>query len=332
LIVPSGPLTQLPFQVLVTEPPKTALPNTAAYYHDIAWLTRKHAIKVLPAASSLKALRELAKESHASEAYIGFGDPLLDGDPTKFKDDAEAAKLAREKRCDPTLRQRVASLLGLRGGGRTVSRSNGGAVVVAELRTWAPLPETADEVCDLAHDLGVDPATHVYLGAAATETGALAKHKIVHFATHGVVAGEIPSSMEPGLLLTPPDKASEIDDGYLSASDIAGLKLDADWAILSACNTAAGDAKGAESLSGLARAFFNAGARSLLVSHWEVASEPTVKLITKAVDELKRDPKIGRAEALRRSMLAMIDTGKEFEAQPAFWAPFVLIGEGGAAR
>jgi CHAT domain-containing protein/tetratricopeptide (TPR) repeat protein len=340
LIVPSGPLTQLPFQVLITEPPSGAFPDAVARYRDVAWLARKHAITVLPAVSSLRALRELARESHASEPYIGFGDPLLDGDPTKFKDDAAAAKLAREKRCEPTPRQRVASILGLRGGSRAVSRSSGGAIDVADLRTWAPLPETADELCDVARDLDVDSATHVYLGAAATETkikelseaGTLAKNRIVHFATHGAVAGEISSATEPGLLLTPPDKASETDDGYLSASDIAGLKLDADWVILSACNTAAGDAKGAESLSGLARAFFYAGARSLLVSHWEVASESTVKLITKAVDELKRDPKIGRAEALQRSMLAMIDTGKNYEAHPAFWSPFVLVGEGGVPR
>jgi CHAT domain-containing protein len=340
LIAASGPLTQLPFQVLVTEPPTTALPSLGRGYRDVAWLARKHAITVLPAVSSLKALRDLAKESRASEPYIGFGDPLLDGDPAKFKDDAAAAKLAREKRCDPTLRQRVASVFALRGGSRSVSRSSGGAVDVADLRTWAPLPETADELCDVAHDLDVDPATHVYLGAAATETkikqlseaSALAKHKIVHFATHGAVTGEISSAAEPGLLLTPPQKVGEIDDGYLSASDIAGLKLDADWVILSACNTAAGDAKGAEALSGLARAFFYAGARSLLVSHWEVESRSTVKLITKAVSELKADPKIGRAEALRRSMLALLETGEGYEAHPAFWAPFVLVGEGGAGR
>jgi CHAT domain-containing protein/tetratricopeptide (TPR) repeat protein len=340
LIVPSGPLTQLPFHVLVTDAPKSALPTTVAEYKDVAWLARSHAITVLPAVSSLKALRGLAKESRASDTYIGFGDPLLDGDPTRFKDDAAAAKLAREKRCEPTLRQRVVSILGLRGRGRTVSRSSGGAVDVADLRTWAPLPETADELCDVARDLGVDATTHVYLGATATETkikqlsqtGALATNKIVHFATHGAVAGEISSAAEPGLLLTPPDKASETDDGYLSASEIAGLKLDADWVILSACNTAAGDAKGAEALSGLARAFFYAGARSLLVSHWEVASEPTVKLITKAVDELKLDPNVGRAEALRRSMLAAFSDGKDEEAHPSVWAPFVLVGEGGAAR
>src|SRR5262249_11313407 len=128
--------------------------------------------------------------------------------------------------------------------------------------------------------------------------------------------------------MTPPDKASDIDDGYLSASEVAALKLDADWVILSACNTAAGGAQGAEALSGLARAFFYAGARSLLVSHWEVASESTVKLITKAIAALKSDTKIGRAEGLRRAMLSMIKDGKNYEAHPSFWAPFVVVGEG----
>jgi tetratricopeptide (TPR) repeat protein/CHAT domain-containing protein len=338
LIVPSGALTQLPFQVLVTAPPKAALPSSVADYRGAAWLGRKHAITVLPAVSSLKGLRELAKESHASEAYVGFGNPLLDGEPARFRDDAVAAKLARDARC-PQPQGQLASLSD-RGATRVSVRSNGGLADVADVRTWAPLPETADELCDVAQNLGVDPATHLYIGSKATESeikqlsdaGTLAKYKVVHFATHGAVAGELSGANEPGLILTPPDKASEADDGYLSASEIAALKLDADWVILSACNTAAGDAKGAEALSGLARAFFYAGARSLLVSHWEVSSSSTVKLITKAIAELKTDPKIGRAEALRRSMLDLIDEGKTYEAHPAFWAPFVLVGEGGAAR
>jgi len=74
------------------------------------------------------------------------------------------------------------------------------------------------------------------------------------------------------------------------------------------------------------------GARSLLVSHWPVHSATTVKLITGAVADLKTDPKIGRAEALRRSMLSMIAHGKNYEAHPAFWAPFVLVGEGAAGH
>ena len=149
------------------------------------------------------------------------------------------------------------------------------------------MPETADELCAVAQDVKAD-ARDIRLGAQATEreikrlsaSGELAKYRMVHFATHGVLAGQLDGTHEPGLILTPPDKATEEDDGYLSASEIAALKLDADWVILSACNTAAGAATSAEALSGLARAFIYAQARALLVSHWEVYSDATVKLIT----------------------------------------------------
>ena len=102
--------------------------------------------------------------------------------------------------------------------------------------------------------------------------------------------------------------------------------------ILSACNTAAANSEGVEALSGLARAFFYAGARALLVSHWAVASGPTVKLITGAIKGMASDKTVGRAEAMRQSMLAMIDKGETYEAHPAFWAPFIVVGEGGARR
>src|SRR5262249_42709759 len=152
-----------------------------------------------------------------------------------------------------------------------------------------------------------------------SEVGELAKYRIIHFATHGALAGQIGGNSEPGLILTPPDAATERDDGYLSASEIAALKLDADWVILSACNTGAGNGQGAEALSGLARAFFYAGARALLVSHWAVASDATVKLVTGATGRMASGKGIGRAEAMRESMLALIDKGEVYEAHPAFW-------------
>jgi CHAT domain-containing protein len=340
LIVPSGPLTQLPFQALVTHSPKAALPVSFAGYRDIAWLARRHAITVLPTVASIKTLRDLAKQSQAAEPYIGFGNPLLEGDPSRYPDDAAKAKLAREKSCPDAPLQRVASLSGSRGGAHVSTRSPGRVVNVADVLRQAPLPETADELCEAARDLGVDPASHVYIGKKATEaelkrlsdSGALGRYRILHFATHGFVAGDLAGTWEPGLVLTPPDTASRVDDGYLTATEILTLKLDADLVILSACNTASGAAANEEPLSGLAGAFFHAGARSLLVSHWEVASDSTVLLITKAVAESEANPKIGRAEALRRSMLSMIERGKTYQAHPAFWAPFVLVGEGGAAR
>ena len=218
-------------------------------------------------------------------------------------------------------------------------QQRGGLADVASVRSQVPLPETADELCAVARDLGVSNSD-IWLGARATErdvkrlseSGELAAYRLVHFATHGALAGELKAGAEPGLILTPPGEATPEDDGYLSASEIAGLKLDADWVILSACNTAAGGAEGAEALSGLARAFFYAGARSLLVSHWAVDSDSTVKLITKALSIMSSDKSVGRAEAMRRSMLAMIETGDAKEAHPAYWAPFVVVGEGSWAK
>jgi CHAT domain-containing protein/tetratricopeptide (TPR) repeat protein len=334
LIVPSGALTQLPFQVLITEKPDTAA-NGEEAFRRAAWLVRKHALTVLPSVSSLKALRELAKDSHADRAMIGFGNPLLDGPDARYSTWASAARF---KQSCTAPEQRIAALTGERRGVPPLDLRRGLAEVT-QIRRQVPLPETADELCAVARDLRIG-GDEIRLGARATEAevkrlsaaGELSKYRMIHFATHGAIAGQVSGSFEPGLLLTPPDKATEVDDGYLSASEIAALKLDADWVILSACNTAAGGAKGAEALSGLARAFFYAGARALLVSHWAVYSDATVKLITGAVSRMAADKSVGRAEAMRQSMLAMIDKGQFFEAHPAFWAPFVVVGEGAAAK
>jgi CHAT domain-containing protein len=209
---------------------------------------------------------------------------------------------------------------------------------------WRPLPETADELCQIAARLGV-PESEILLGTRAREgaikdlsaSGRLAEYRIVHFATHGAISGQVQGSAEPGLILTPPDAGTsdallERDDGFLTASEIATLKLDADWVILSACNTASGADEHAEALSGLARAFFYAGARALLVSHWEVGSNTAVKLTTRAFEELKARPEIGRSEAFRISMREAIKKGALWQAHPSQWAPFVVVGEGAAGR
>jgi hypothetical protein len=150
----------------------------------------------------------------------------------------------------------------------------------------------------------------IWLGARATETeikrlsetGELYR---IDFATHGSLAGQVSGNSEPGLFLTPPEKTTETDDCYLSASEIAALKLDADWVILSAGNTAAGGTERAEAFSGLGRAFFYAGSRALLDSHWAVYSDAKVKLITGAIGRMSAGRRAGRAEAMRQSMLAL---------------------------
>jgi tetratricopeptide (TPR) repeat protein/CHAT domain-containing protein len=328
LIVPSGPLTQLPFQVLVTERPESGDDRA------VVWLARGHALTILPAVSSLKALRRVGKSSAAPRPLIGFGNPLLDGPDQGYADNA---RLARDRgRCPEVRPQRAAARVALRSGVARIEMP-GGLATPAQLKMQVPLPETADELCTVAQEVKAD-TNDIRLGARASErevkrlsaSGELAKYRIVHFATHGALAGELSGTREPGLVLTPPQTASQEDDGYLSASEIASLKLDADWVILSACNTAAGAAMNAEALSGLARAFIYAQARALLVSHWAVDSDATVKLVTASIAEIARDAKVGRAEALRRAMLALIDKGGPNEAQPAYWAPFIVVGEGAA--
>ena len=336
LIVPSGALTQLPFQVLVSEGVGGGGPGaTAPGNRAVAWLTRSHAISILPAVASLKALRRVARPSAGSRPMIGFGNPLLDGPDRRY---AVRARLARTKqRCPETRGRRSAAVAGLRGGVARVE-TLGGLADLAHIKRQVPLPETADELCAVAHDVRA-AAGDIRLGPHATErevkrlsaSGELARYRMLHFATHGALAGELKGTREPGLILTPPESASAEDDGYLSASEIAGLRLDADWVILSACNTAAGGADNAEALAGLARAFIYAQARALLVSHWAVDSDATVKLVTATIGQMARDAGVGRAEAMRRSMLALIDKGEPHEAHPALWAPFVVVGEGAPA-
>jgi CHAT domain-containing protein/tetratricopeptide (TPR) repeat protein len=344
LIVPSGPLTSLPFNVLVTEPPRGAIPETLDAYRQVAWLGERTAITVLPSVSSLKALRQFAKTSHATKPYLGIGNPLLNGpqdDPVFGADYKRLAELARTKRCSAP--QLIASAWEPRPVRSIASLFRGAEVNIEQIRYQVPLPETADELCQVARRLGV-PDSEILLGANATEArvkdlseqGRLADYAIVHFATHGALAGQVQGSTEPGLILTPPPKGTSDpkalarDNGFLTASEISTLKLDADWVVLSACNTAGAEGQGAEALSGMARAFFYAGARALLVSHWEVGSDAAVKLTTRAFAELKVHPEIGRAEAMRISMRELIEKGTPAEAHPSLWAPFVVVGEGAA--
>jgi CHAT domain-containing protein/tetratricopeptide (TPR) repeat protein len=343
LIVPSGALTTLPFQVLVTKAPSS--PELAS----ASWLIREHALTVLPSVASLAVLRRTSKPSAAGNPMIGFANPLLDGDQNDprhgawYKQQAERARA--EHGCAAAPKKRSASLRAL---GRSPSQvpQPAGLADLSHLRVQTPLPETADEVCDVARSIGAD-VSEMRIGARANETeikrlsssGELAKYRILHFATHGTLAGQLRGTSEPGLILTPPAKATTEDDGYLSGSEIAALKLDADWVILSACNTAGGVGAGeaAEALSGLARVFFYAGARALLVSHWEVDSHAAVKLVTTAIGELAKDRSLGRAEALRRAMLAVMADRRRPDgwvpaSHPSVWAPFVVVGEGGASR
>ena len=303
-VVPDGALQSLPLGILVTAAPRDVVTDFSGY-REVPWLARKYALTTLPSVSSLRALRRFVTTVRASKPFGGFGDPLLHGHP---------------------------------GGSRGIKLvslfTSGGIANVNAVRTiLAPLPETADELEALARILGASEAD-LFLREQATEHRVkiqdLSRYQVLAFATHGLVAGELDGLAEPALVLTPPSVGTEEDDGLLTASEVATLKLNTDLVVLSACNTASADGTpGAEALSGLAKAFFYAGSRSLLVSHWPVGSNAAVNLTTTMLKEAANENEIGHAEALRRSMLALMQTpDKPHFAHPFFWAPFVVVGEG----
>ena len=289
-------------------------------------------------------MRKLAKVTHASKPYLGVGNPLLDGnqdDPlSRDKDKVDAEKARARQACDSLgAPLRTASKRGGIAPAGFFPAYPGAQVTNAALRRWAPLPDTADEVCAVARELGEASST-VLLGGHATETrlkelsrnNELREFAILHFATHGALSGQARGAAEPGLILTPPPPtddpaAFENDDGFLSASEIATLALDAEWVVLSACNTAGPSGETSEAFSGLARAFFYAGARALLVSHWAVESDVAVELTTRAFAEMAKRPSVGRAEALQIAIRELVEKGRDADAHPSHWAPFVVVGE-----
>jgi CHAT domain-containing protein len=301
-VVTNGALTSLPLQLLVTQDP------TGKSLKDIDWLVRSYAITVLPSVYSLKTLRAQSAISAAKKPMIAFADPIFSKDRH---------------------RQRAAL--------RSVTNfyEGGKPDLVSLARALPELPETETEVRSIGKVLNVDNSD-LKFGADASETKVknikLDDYRIVYFATHGLVAGEVERfakmKAEPELALTLPEQPTDLDDGLLTASEVAQLKLNADWAVLSACNTAAEDKPGAEALSGLARAFFYAGARSLVVSHWAVDSMGTVRLMIEMFQASANNPRLSHAEALQHSILNFIEGAKsDYDAHPRFWAPFVVVGE-----
>lgn len=303
-VVADGPLASLPLSLLVSERPEGADTDPGAM-RGTAWLARRLAFTTLPSVESLAVVRGQKGEENdaAREPFRGFGAPLI----------------------------------GLGAGEAVVASApaesffRGALADVATVRALPALPQTGPELRRLAQTLGAE-ADSLFLGAAASEAAVktmdLSSTAVIAFATHGLLSGELPGLAEPALVMTPPDIATPEDDGLLTASEVAGLKLSADWVLLSACNTAGSDGKpGAEGLSGLARAFLYAGARSILVSHWPVRDDAAARLTADAMAALGDG--IGRSEALRRAMLALMDDESDPSlAHPASWAPFVVVGEG----
>lgn len=215
------------------------------------------------------------------------------------------------------------SLTGASTSGARAYRDAAGSVrSVADLPS---LPGAARELTEMRDKIG-GPDSVLLIGDAATEaavrSASLTNLKVLAFATHGVTAGAVAGTMEPALILTPSASGGAADDGLLTTSEIAQLTTDAGLVVLSACDTAAGDTQDAPPLSGLARAFFYAGARALLVSHWPVRDDIAARITI----EVARDGRGAPDERLRRAMLRVRhDRHTPAAGDPETWAAFTLV-------
>ena len=329
IVAANGPLGGLPLSLLPTAPAAVSSQEPLfAGYRDVPWLARTHAVIVVPSAAALRALRRLPAASGAREPMIGFGDPYF-----SLEQAAEAAR--------GTAKIQLASVAtrGLRFERRAAPQIDDADR--ATLGLLPRLPDTADELQSIALALRTDPATALHLGKDANEAVVkatdLSRYRIVVFATHGLEPGELDGLQQPALALTAPEVADVPGDGLLTMEEILALRLDADWVVLSACNTGSGAGAGAEAASGLGRAFFYAGTRAILVTNWSVHSASARELVADLFRRQAANPAITRGEALRRAMTALLDEGGFSDqsgkmlfsyGHPLFWAPYTIIGDG----
>lgn len=333
VVVTNGALGLLPLSLLPTAAAevKTDDDPLFASYRNVPWLARTHAVTLVPSAAALQTLRKLPAGKTSRQDLIAFGDPYFSkeqaDEAAKTDKPVQVADASTATRGVPLKRRNSPQLEG---------------VDSAQLGQLPRLPDTSDELTSIALALQADPTKVLNLGKDANEKKVkemdLSGFKIVAFATHGLVPGELDGLTQPALALSAPDLADGSGDGLLTMEEILSLKLDADWVVLSACNTAAGAGAGAEAASGLGRAFFYAGTRALLVTNWSVHSQSARELVTDLFKRQAADPKLTRGEALRQAMMALADgpgylgaDGKtEFAyAHPLFWAPYSIIGDGG---
>lgn len=267
----------------------TRAPPAPAGHAGNVYLIEQLALTHLPSAASLVSLRR-AGASTAALPWAGFGAPR----PVSA---AYAARSFTAADC-----------------GRT-------------LAGLPALPGAALELSLAARIMGNGAAAPV-IGAGFTAEALtkadLRRYRVVHFATHGILPSDLACLAEPVIVASSASAGPDAAQAMIGASTVLNLDLDADLIIVSACNSGGGAAAG-ESLSTLARAFFFAGARGLLLTHWYINDIAAARIGATMLGNMQRGE--GTAEALRHAQLDLLHIPAG--AHPAFWGPFALVGMGG---
>lgn len=298
ITVPSGPLLSLPFGLMVTEQPTAS----GTQFINVAWLARQTAISLVPSAQSFTYLRNLTRESEAPKSLLAFGGFVADIKEQR-KPSAESLNVCNADNQD-----------------------------FIYLFKEADLPGTEREILKVAK-LFPPNATDTFLGFDFNEPVVKAQnlddYRILYFATHALLPDELECKAEPSLVTSLRSAGYGAEDGLITSEEILDFDLNADLVVLSACNTGGAGKTGGESLSGLARAFFFAGSRSLLVSHWYVDDLATEHLMVRFFMELRSRDSVNFAYALQQAQTEMMDKPQQSSwSHPLYWAAFTLVGDG----
>lgn len=314
-VVSDGALASIPFGLLIQRSPT---PDQAAGNASVAWLIRSMAVSHMPSLASWNAVSGRPWGGKGT-TFVAWADPAFARSQSPA---ASAGERAVRKSLRGTNRSSVAEATRL--------PSNLGALLPR-------LADTRQEAEAIALTLGASPREDVIVDDQATRSsvltmsrsGALKRKAVLMFATHGLVPAQIPGLMQPALALA--QEPGETLPSLLNLEDVVSLELDADWVLLSACNTSSADRVGGDPLSGLARGFFFAGASSILVTHWEVESRSAAAITTKTIERWMRHRHLNRAQALQQVSIDMIEARHTPSrwSHPAYWAPYALVGSSG---
>ena len=347
LVTVIGPLGQLPLSLLPTEPVQLTgeKGELFANYREVPWLIRRASVTMLPSINALITLRPLQDGDPKRKAFAGFGDPIFNRQQMAMGEGSPSTAPAPEVKAPGNIQLASRGTKVQVRGVRIAAKANldSGSIVSTQLDKLDRLPDTAEEIRSIARVLSADPGSSIFLrkdfSKHRLQTMNLADRRVIAFATHALVPGDLDGLDQPALALSSPEVTGDKGDGLLTTDEILKMKLNADWVVLSACNTGAAEGQGAEAVSGLGKAFFYAGTRALLVSLWSVETTSARKLVTGTFQAQEENKSLSRAQALRKSMLNLIDrdtlkddaTGKIVAsyAHPLFWAPFVIVGDPG---
>jgi tetratricopeptide (TPR) repeat protein len=305
IIIPDGILAMLPFEALVTG--GAAKWNKSAngfdYPDGLTFLGDEHPISYYQSITALTLVRTIGNKEKPKDSLLVVADPVFNMKDQRAQQASETVVSQRDKEYNI---QRMAAIEDVAG------------------PLFPQLPETGKLAESLSKMYGMDCLS--ITGLKADKLDFLSKiaprmdqYGSVVFATHGVMGNKVPGVMEPFLALTmvPPGT-----DGFLKMSDILALKMNADVVALTACQSGLGKELSGEGVMSMGRAFQYAGARSVLMSLWEVEEKSAVMLAENFFKYRKQGKT--RLESLK---LARDDIRNAGYKHPFFWSAFILVGE-----